>query len=211
MSLNKLVDICVISNDPFFISRIKIFNRHSSLTFQYSDTSNCKTVVSLYLIDINFLESFLNNYSSLKIINFIVHGDQKDLALSFKAGCTDFLKNPWDNNELEARMQRALKQTGKNLQWDKLTISPNSIKTKDFSTNISIEEFIILKKLIENRKEPVPREALLYSLWGKPKENSRVIDMHISNIRKKIITLKKHDNLCCTAIKTIRSYGYMIY
>jgi len=211
MSLNKSVDICVISNDPFFISRIKIFSQHTNLTFQYSDTSSYEATVTLFLIDINFLESFLNNCTSLESIKFIVHGDQKDLSLSFKAGCTDFLKNPWDNDELEARIFRVLELTGKNIHWDKLKISPNSIGTKTFSTNISIEEYTILKKLIENRKEPVPREALLYALWGKPKGDSRAADMHISNLRKKIKILKKHDNLCCGSILTIRNYGYMIY
>ena len=211
MSPNKSVDICVISTDPFLINRIKIFSQHSNLTIEYSENPYYKSDTSLFLIDINVLDAFLTNYPYPKSTKFIVIGDQEDLDFSFKEGCTDFLKNPWNNAELEARIFRALKQTIKNIQWDKLTIYPNSIGTKNTSTSISIEEYIILKKLIENRKEPVPREALLYALWGTLKENSRVVDMHISHLRKKIKILKKQDDLCCSGIKTVRSYGYMIY
>ena len=210
MNQKNLTDVCVISEDPFFINRIKIFNQTSKITFEYNNSPNCRSRPDLFLIDINLLEVFLENNSNASSLKFIVYGEQKDIALSFKTGCTDFLKDPWDNDELEARILKILNVKKMQVIWNKLVLSQEAISTNNFSTDISIEEYIILKKLIENKYKPVPREALHFALWGKHTNDSRVVDMHIAKIRKKIKTLKKYDNLCCGNIKTIRSYGYMI-
>jgi len=210
MKQKSLTDVCVISEDSVFISRIKIFSQNSNVSFEYRASSNCKSTANMYLIDLNQLESFLNEKPKSNTLKFIACGDQKDIARSFNAGCADFLKDPWNNEELEARIFKVLNVKKNHLNWDKLVLSQKNISTGNLSIDISIEEYIILKKLIENINEPVPREALLYSLWGNNNENSRVVDMHISNLRKKVEILRKHDNSCCGRIKTIRSYGYMI-
>ncbi len=208
MRQKSLIDVCVISENPYFINRIKIFSQYSEITFNYSKAVCSKSTVSLFLVDIEQLEVFLKEKKFTT--KFIVFGEQKDLAPSFNAGCIDFLKNPWNNDELEARILKTIYTASTITQWEKLTLSQKTITLGNFSTDISIEEYIILKKLLDNKQEPVPREALLFALWGEPKEDSRVVDMHISNIRKKIKTIKQYDNKCCGSIKTIRNYGYMI-
>ncbi|MDA3941321.1 MAG: winged helix-turn-helix domain-containing protein [Spirochaetia bacterium] len=140
----------------------------------------------------------------------MVYGQQKDIAHSYSSGCIDFLKDPWDKDELEARILKIIGRTNSDIQWDMLKLSSASLTLESSSIDISIEEYLILKKLLENRGEAVPREALLFALWGKYKDDSRVIDMHISNLRKKILILKKKNKLCCGTIKTVRNYGYMI-
>jgi len=210
MKQKSLTDVCVISENPVFNSRIKIFSQNSNISFEYKTTSYCKSTADMYLIDNNQLESFLKEKPKSNSLKYIVCGDQKDISHSFNAGCADFLKDPWNNDELEARILKVLNVKKYQLNWNKLVLSQKNISTGNLSTEISIEEYMVLKTLIENKNEPVPREVLLYSLWGNQNENSRVVDMHISNLRGKIETLRKHDNSCCGRIKTIRSYGYMI-
>ena len=210
MIQKSLTDVCVISEDPVFISRIKIFSQNSNISFEYSTNFCCKSIANLYLIDINSLEAFLGEKPNPNNIKFMVYGKQRDIALSYSAGCIDFLKDPWDKDELEARILKIIEYSNTDIQWDMLLLSRTTLTFDSYSTDISIEEYVILRKLLENRGEAVPREALLFALWGNQKENSRVVDMHISNLRKKIKILKKHDNSCCGRIKTIRSYGYMI-
>ena len=210
MKQKSLTDVCVISEDTVFINRVKIFSQNSNISFEYYDAYHCKYTTSIYLIDINYLEVFLKNIPKFDTLKFIVHGKQKDIAISFNAGCTDFLKDPWDNNELEARIYKILGSLKEFTLWDKLILSQTTISTNDFSLPINIEEHIILKKLLDNQGDPVPREALLFALWGNYKNKSRIVDMHIAKLRKKIQLLKKYDNTCCGTIKTIRSYGYMV-
>ena len=210
MNQKSLTDVCVISEDPFFINRIKYFSQNSNITFDYNITPKFKSTANLFLIDINKLELFLKEIPNSNTVKFIVYGEQKDLVISFKAGCTDFLKEPWNNDELEARILKILGLKKMIIKWEKLSLSKKTISTENLSIDISIEEYIILEKLLGNRGEPIPREALIFALWGKYNSNSRVVDMHICNLRKKIEILKKEDKTCCGEIKTIRSYGYMI-
>ncbi|MEA1911908.1 MAG: winged helix-turn-helix domain-containing protein [Spirochaetota bacterium] len=207
MKQKSLTDVCVISEDPIFINRVKIYSKSSNLIFNYISSPGESTSSGLFLIDIKFLKELKLIDKTYKVIT---HGNQKELSYSFNMDCTDFLKNPWNNDELEARICKILNEIKVQIEWHKLILSQKTISGTNFSIKISIEEYTILKKLIENKDVPVPREALLFSLWGNNKDNSRVVDMHISNIRKKINIIKQHDNECCGSIKTIRSYGYMI-
>jgi len=201
--------IIIISNNPVFISQIKLFEKKSDYFFAYT-SSIPETLSEFLIIDAVLLGEFLNSKSNLTDIKFIVHGNQNNLKVSFNAGCVDFLRDPWNFDELEARIEKNFKTIKTDLRWEKLVISRSSLSIEGFSLGLSIEEYTILKKLIENRGEAVPREALLFALWGEHKKGSRIVDMHISNLRKKLNILKMEQKGCCGDIKTIRSYGYLL-
>ncbi len=201
--------IIIISNNPVFISQIKLFEKKSDYFFAYT-SSIPETLSEFLIIDAVLLGEFLNSKSNLTDIKFIVHGNQNNLKVSFNAGCVDFLRDPWNFDELEARIEKNFKTIKTDLRWEKLVISRSSLSIEGFSLGLSIEEYTILKKLIENRGEAVPREALLFALWGEHKKGSRIVDMHISNLRKKLNILKMEQKDCCGDIKTIRSYGYLL-
>jgi len=203
---NKIV---LISNNPVFISQIQLFEEKFDYSFNYN-TSTPEIVSEYLIIDAVLLGEFLNSKPNITDIKFIVHGNQNNLKVSFNAGCVDFLRDPWNFDELEARIEKNFKTIKTDLRWEKLVISRSSLSIEGFSLGLSIEEYTILKKLIENRGEAVPREALMFALWGKHKENSRIVDMHISNLRKKLNIFKLKQKDCCGEIKTIRSYGYLI-
>ena len=201
--------IIIISNNPVFISQIKLFEKKSDYFFAYT-SSIPETLSEFLIIDAVLLGEFLNSKSNLTDMKFIVHGNQNNLKVSFNAGCVDFLRDPWNFDELEARIEKNFKTIKTDLRWEKLVISRSSLSIEGFSLGLSIEEYTILKKLIENRGEAVPREALLFALWGEHKKGSRIVDMHISNLRKKLNILKMEQKDCCGDIKTIRSYGYLL-
>ncbi len=203
---NKII---LISDNPVFISQVKLFEKKFDYIFDY-----CKyfpEVLSEFLIiDAVYLGELLTFKSNLTSIKFIVHGKQNNLKKSFNAGCVDFLRDPWDFDELEARIRKNFKHENTDLQWNNFVLSLESLSIEGYSLGLSIEEYTILKKLITNYGEAVPREVLLFALWGSHKKDSRVVDMHISNIRKKLNVLKTKQKGCCGDIKTIRSYGYLV-
>ena len=64
------------------------------------------------------------------------------------------------------------------------------------------KEFNILKSLFENYPQVVTREKLLDSIWGYDYfGDTRIVDAHIKNIRKKIIL---------PYIKTVKGIGYTL-
>ncbi len=211
MSLITANNISVISEDPIFINQIKIFSQKFDFNFNFIKNQWTESPADLFLVDAGLLGNFLDEISNPSKIKFIVRGKQKDLKHSFDAGCIDYLKTPCNMEELEIRLSNIFNLKSNIIKWEDITLNQDNIGSKNFSINISIEEHIILKMLIQNRGEPVPREALYYVLPGKHKINSRVVDMHVSNLRKKIQFLREKEKICCGDIKTVRSYGYMIY
>ena len=203
---NKII---LISDNPVFITQVKLFEKNFDYIFDY-----CKVipeVLSKFLIiDAVYLGELLTFKSNLTSIKFIVHGNQNNLKNSFNAGCDDFLRDPWDFDELEARIRKNFKPEETDLHWNNFILSLDSLSIEGFSLGLSMEEYTILKKLITNYGEPVPREALMFALWGRHKKDSRIVDMHISNIRKKLNILKTKQKDSCSDIKTIRSYGYLV-
>ena len=211
MILKTAINISVLSDDPIFINRIKIFSQNSSFKFKFIEKSWKGSSADLFLIDARLLVHFLKEEFKTDKRKFIVRGEQKDLKPAFDAGCIDFLKMPCDMEELEIRLSNVFNSSSDSMKWQDLTIKQDKITSKESSIIISMEEHAILKMLIQNRGEPVPREAIYFILPGKHKRNSRVVDMHISNLRKKIQSLREKNKSCCGHIKTVRSYGYMIY
>ena len=210
MSPKAEINISVVSEDPIFINRLKILSQNSSIKFKFIEKSWTGSPSDLFLIDAGLLGHYLKEEIDPDKIKFIVRGEQKDLKPAFDAGCIDFLKIPCDMEELEIRLSKIFNSSPDSIKWKDLTLKQDNIISKESSIIISMEEHVILKLLIQNRGEPVPREAFYFVLPGKHKRNSRVVDMHISNLRKKIRSLREKNTVCCGYIKTVRSYGYMI-
>ncbi|MCK5199877.1 MAG: response regulator transcription factor [Spirochaetales bacterium] len=211
MSPKAEINISVVSEDPIFINRLKILSQNSSIKFKFIEKSWTGSPSDLFLIDAGLLGHYLKEEIDPDKIKFIVRGEQKDLKPAFDAGCIDFLKIPCDMEELEIRISKIFSATVNSIKWKGLILKQDSIVSKESSIKISIEEYKILKMLIQNLGEPVPREALYFVLPGNHKKNSRVVDMHISNLRKKIQQLRIKSESACGNIKSVRGYGYIIH
>ncbi|RKX79565.1 MAG: hypothetical protein DRP87_02685 [Spirochaetes bacterium] len=156
------------------------------------------------------IESFLYEEARLRIsLPVIAYGKDIFLKTAFLSGCEDFLKDPWSPEEMIIRSLRFINNRKIDILGVFLYLSPTCISSDHGSQNISVQEYTILKVLIQNRGTVVPREALYYALWGKPGGDSRVVDMHISSLRKKIKSLVPESKLKGT-IKTARKSGYII-
>ena len=211
MDPTAAINISVLSDDPIFINRVKIFSQNSSINFVFINKLWTESRTDMFIIDANLLGNFLEKSINPFNTKFIVRGKQEDLKPAFDAGCEDFLKIPCDMDELEIRLSNIINSSSAKLKWKNLTLEQDIIASKKSSIPLSIEEQAIFRLLIQNRGEAVPREAFFYILPGKHKNNSRVVDMHISNLRKKIQMLREKEKSCCGEIKTVRSYGYIVY
>lgn len=139
----------------------------------------------------------------------IAYGAGETLDLAFTAGCTDYLKAPWHPEELYHRVRRGVKSRSLAFSWGRISISCNQAISPFGAVKLSFQESAILKVLAQQQGDVVPREVLYYALWGKLKEQSRVVDMHISSLRKKIQTLLPSD-VCEPLIKSAHGCGYFI-
>jgi two-component system alkaline phosphatase synthesis response regulator PhoP len=120
-----------------------------------------------------------------------------DRVLGLKKGADDYLTKPFNLEELLLRVHKLIdknkKLQDKSSIGNSYTFGDNLIdfKAQEASTKngqkiqLSKKETMLLKLLIENKNEVVPREKILQAVWGyNVYPTTRTIDNFILNFRK---------------------------
>lgn len=120
-----------------------------------------------------------------------------DRVLGLKKGADDYLTKPFNLEELLLRVQKLIeknkKLSEKDTTGDIYHFGKNSInfKAQEAVTKtgeriqLSKKEAMLLKLLIENKNEVVPREKILQTVWGyNVYPTTRTIDNFILSFRK---------------------------
>jgi len=179
------------------------------LSFVFTRDPLPEKEVDVYVVPAESLPGLNRSGNPRNWVPVLSYGPGELLGQAFRDGCADYLKTPWDPEELFIRVEKNVKTRSIALPWGKINLFPDLATSPFGSVKLSIQEFSILKVLAQKQGDVVPREVLYKVLWGKIKEQSRVVDMHISSIRKKIQTLMPGD-FEDTVIKSAHGYGYFI-
>src|SRR5258706_1774280 len=159
----------------------------------------------------------LREESKLPVIMLTARGDDRERIVGLEIGADDYLPNPFNPRELAARLRAILRRaaviedgdaTNEKLDIDGIQLSPSSrIATRDGEElNLTSVEFGLLHELLKEAGKVVKKEDLSQSvLERKLSPYDRSLDMHISNLRKKLG--ERSDG--SERIKTIRSVGYI--
>ncbi len=151
----------------------------------------------------------IRNISTIPIIFLTALTDESDQMKGFELGCDDYITKPFSFNLLVKRVEAVLKRSAKlsnssTLQYENMVLDLNTyaVNIGDKSIELTLKEFNILKELIEKHPQVITRENLLDSIWGYDYYgDTRIVDAHIKNIRKKIEL---------PYIKTVKGIGYTL-
>lgn len=135
--------------------------------------------------------------TEVPILILSAKGNSEDRVMGLKKGADDYLTKPFNLEELLLRVSKLIKKN-KQLQ-DRSTVGDSyafgghtvDFKAQEATTasgeriSLSKKEAMLLKLLIENKNEVVPREKILQSVWGyNVYPTTRTIDNFILNFRK---------------------------
>lgn len=156
----------------------------------------------------------LRRDSRLPVIMLTARGDDMDRILGLELGADDYVPKPCNPRELLARIRAVMRRAPAVPEEDH-----NAIVTDDLELNqgnrtlsksgelveLTSTEFSILLELLQHRGEVVSKRDLYVSALGRePVPHDRSVDMHVSNLRRKLGPDPRGDN----RIETIRGIGY---
>lgn len=160
----------------------------------------------------------LRKESKIPVLMLTARGEDMERIVGLEIGADDYLPKPFNPRELVARLRAILRriEAVKNAQ----TLSSEKITVEDLVISLSARtaevggeklgltavEFDLLVALAQEAGKVVKKEELSMDVLERElSPYDRSLDMHISNLRKK---LGKHEN-GEDRIKTIRSVGYI--
>lgn len=151
--------------------------------------------------------------TSILVLSALSEADDKVKALDM--GADDYLAKPFHFKELIARINaltRRMKQDYKThtqiLQCDDLVLylDKHKVERADREIKLTLQEFKLLKFLMENENKVLTRTQILNTVWGMNYDsNTNVVDVYISYLRNKVDVESPRK-----LIETVKGRGYLI-
>ncbi|AWX14035.1 DNA-binding response regulator [Mergibacter septicus] len=195
-----------------------------------------KLDISYDLILLDIMMPVLNGVETLKrirqkystpVLMLTARGDDIDRVLGLELGADDYLPKPFNDRELVARIKAVLRRSSmkmnspvsdfeinnceerKQVEFNGIVLYPGRQQATyhDQDLDLTGTEFALLQILMRNPGQILSRELLSLEILGKRLTPfDRAIDMHMSNLRKKLPA--RDDNQ--PWFKTLRGRGYLL-
>jgi DNA-binding response OmpR family regulator len=203
----------------------KILTKHLRTNYETTpvyDGNSALDILEKKKFDLLILDSNVPGISGLELIKELrayndttpiimitAYQDTKHLKNAFTNGCNDYIKKPFELDELDMRIenisrtfnieQNQLIPISNNILFDALN---NQIIKDSNSFSIAKKESEFLNYLVKNRKRTVSKEELTQNLWSfENMPSDATLRVYIRNLRALIGK---------ESIKTIRGMGYSL-
>ena len=160
----------------------------------------------------------LRRTSKIPVLMLTARGEDSERITGLETGADDYLPKPFNPRELTARLRAILRRSemtedARQIEDDKLQVDDVEVKISARSATkrgedlgLTSVEFELLAMLLKNAGTIVKKEDLSERvLERRLSPYDRSLDMHVSNLRKKLGA--RNDEI--ERIKTIRSAGYI--
>lgn len=152
---------------------------------------------------------------SIPVMIITANTDAEKEVMGFSLGAEDFIVKPVDPVRLKARIQNKVKQIQSREPNDiyffkgtiKLCLSTQQAylirENRELAIELTPIEFKLLFQFLRHEEKTFSCEQLIMTVRGKSEMSDRTIDMHVSNLRKKIAETE-------FKIRPIHGVGYRI-
>ena len=194
---------------------------NGSEALQKLDESHELVLLDVMMPKLNGLDTLkeIRKVSNVPVMMLTARGEDIDRVLGLELGADDYLPKPFNDRELVARIRAILRRsvspsnnvdnTKEILSFENVTLylTRQTAMYDEKNLNLTDYEFNILHRLIESKGDIVTREELSLEVLGKTLSPfDRSLDMHISNLRRKLP--ERESKL--SWFKTLRGKGYLL-
>ncbi|MDI6747417.1 MAG: response regulator transcription factor [Rhodocyclaceae bacterium] len=178
-------------------------------------------ILDIMLPDINglnVLRQIRHDDADLPVLMLTARGDDLDRILGLELGADDYLPKPCNPRELTARVHAVLRRSRRappgaapapQVDEGLLSLLPaqRMVRWRGKALSLTSSEFNILAALYENVGAVVPKSDLANRALGRSLVRyDRSLDMHVSNLRRKLGNLDDGRS----PIQTIHGAGYLL-
>lgn len=143
---------------------------------------------------LELLKQLRNEHAELPVLMLSARGEPLDRILGLELGADDYLAKPCDPRELTARLRAVLRRShptvvAGQLELGDLCFSParGVVSIDQHDINLTVSESRLLEALMRQPGEPLEKQELAQIALGRKLTlYDRSLDMHVSNLRKKI-------------------------
>lgn len=151
----------------------------------------------------------LDRTADIPIIMATARGTEYDKVIGLDLGADDYMAKPFGMMEMISRVKAVLRRAapGKTaviLKAGELCLDPegHTVTACGKRLELTLKEYELLKKFMDNPGVVFTRERLLSGIWGTEfVGETRTVDVHIGTLRTKL-------GPCGEYIKTVRGVGY---
>lgn len=151
------------------------------------------------------------------ILMLTAKGDEDDVVTGFRGGADDYVRKPFSLRELLARVEAVMRRFAFLPQPERTVVGGWEVDGENLllrkgerQVSLTRREMEIVIYLIRNRDRTVPQRELLREVWKfrDPGIETRTVDIHLANLRKKIAALAPEVGKTGFSIRTVRGKGY---
>lgn len=155
----------------------------------------------------------LRAQSPIPVLILTARGEDVERILGLEIGADDYLSKPFNPRELVARVRAILRRTSgavsakEPMSAGDIHLDPAAREAwlNEIRLDLTSVEFTLLETLVRDAGQVLTRDYLTETVLGrKLGPFDRVIDVHVSNLRKKLASVQEGER-----IKAVRGSGYL--
>jgi len=143
---------------------------------------------------LELLKQLRSEHPELPVLMLSARGEPLDRIIGLELGADDYLAKPCDPRELTARLRAVLRRSlppsaSSQLELGDLCFSParGVVSIGEHEVGLTLSESRLLEALLRQPGEPLGKQELAQLAIGRKLTlYDRSLDMHISNLRKKL-------------------------
>lgn len=161
---------------------------------------------------LSILQKIRAEDENMSIIMLTAKDSEFDKVTGLDMGADDYIAKPFGMTELASRVRAVLRRSGRNAKNSQssyqigelfVDLEKHEVMVGKEKVSLSFKEYTLLTELLKAEGKVVSREDLFTKIWGEYYGESRTLDVHISNLRNKLLSAGKY-------IVTIKNRGYKI-